>query len=337
VTNSIPQLITRLKIFSKEFFMSIFVFGHRSPDMDSTGSALIWAWYLREVKNMPATAKVLGEPNNEAKFVLNYWGISTPEVLGELAAETPVVIVDTNNPDELPDNIHQCQIREIIDHHKWVGGLATKDIVNITVRPLGCTATLMIELMGSKVADQMPDGLKGLALSCILSDTVAFKSPTTTDQDRNVAENLAADLKINIETYANQMFQAKSDISGLSDISLIAMDSKDYVIKGLKYQVSLLETQTPEAVLKRKAGLKKAMLESIASNGIDQIMMFVIDISKQEAILIVQDDHTKALAELAFGVKTTKDTVVLPGIMSRKKQIVPALHRSLEGGCNMAA
>ena len=315
----------------------MFVFGHRSPDTDSTCSAPIWAWYLTEIKKVPASAKVLGEPNNEAKFVLDYWGMTSPDILGELAADTPVVIVDTNNPDELPQNINECQIREIIDHHKWVGGLVTKDIVNITVRPLGCTATLMIELMGNKAADEMPDGLKGLALSCILSDTLAFKSPTTTDQDRTVAGRLAAELKVDIETYANQMFNAKSDISGLSDRSLIAMDSKDYVIKETKYRVSLLETQTPEAVLSRREGLKNAMSDISASSDVDQILLFVIDISKEEATLIIPDGHTKALVEQAFGVKTTEDTVVLPGIMSRKKQIIPALHRSLEGGCNLAA
>ncbi|XAT59358.1 manganese-dependent inorganic pyrophosphatase [Rhodobacteraceae bacterium Araon29] len=317
--------------------MSFFVFGHRSPDTDSTGSAIIWAWYLTEIKKTPATAKVLGEPNNEAKFVLNFWGISKPDVLGELAAETPVVIVDTNNPDELPENINQCQIQEIIDHHKWVGGLATKDIINITVRPLGCTATLMIELMGVKVADQMPDRLKGLALSCILSDTLVFKSPTTTEQDRKVAENLAVDLGIDIKSYANQMLQAKSDISGLSDSSLLTLDSKDYVINDTKFRVSLLETQTPGAVLSRKAGLKKAIPDTIASSSIDQILLFVIDISREEATLIIPDEHTKALAELVFGAKVTEDTMVLPGLMSRKKQIVPALHRSLDGNCNLAA
>ena len=332
--------VFRARVFLKVkriLYIYMFVFGHRSPDTDSTGSALIWAWYLTEFKKIPATAKVLGVPNNEAKFVLNYWGMSCPDILGELGADTPVVIVDTNNPDELPQNINECQIREIIDHHKWVGGLVTKDIVNITVRPLGCTATLMIELMGSKAADEMPDGLKGLALSCILSDTLAFKSPTTTDQDRTVAGRLAAELKVDIEIYANQMFHAKSDISGLSDRSLIAMDSKDYVINDTKYRISLLETQTPEAVLSRREGLKSAMSDISASSDVDQILLFVIDIPNEEATLIIPGGHIKALVELAFGVKTTADTVALPGIMSRKKQIVPALYRSLDGNCNLAA
>jgi len=73
-------------------------------------------------KKVPATAKVLGEPNNEAKVVLDYWGMTSPDIIGELGADTSVVIVGTNNPDELPQNINECQIREISDHHKWVGG-----------------------------------------------------------------------------------------------------------------------------------------------------------------------------------------------------------------------
>lgn len=115
------------------------------------------------------------------------------------------------------------------------------------------------------------------------------------------------------------------------------MDSKDYVINDTKFRVSLLETQTPEAVLFRKAGLKKAIPYTIASSSIDQILLLVIDISIEEATLIIPDEHTKVLAELVFGAKVTEHTIFLPGLMSRKKQIVPALHRSLDGNCNLAA
>lgn len=317
--------------------MGIFVFGHKSPDTDSTGSAILWAWYLTQVKQLSATAKVLGEPNTEAAFVLEYWGLSKPEVLSTLDANTPVVIVDTNNPDELPENINECRVLEIIDHHKWVGGLITKDIANVTVRPLGCTATLMIDLMGERATEEMPKALKGLALSCILSDTLAFKSPTTTDQDRSAAEKLASDLGIDMTAYANQMFQAKSDVSGMSDHRLIALDSKAYVIAGKKYRVSLLETQTPEIILSRRAGLKRVINDLTASGAADRVLVFVIDIIKQEAILLLQDEHTEKLAEHAFGAIKTEDTMVLPGIMSRKKQIVPALYRLHEKGCEIAA
>ena len=113
--------------------MTIQVFGHKSPDTDSTGSPIIWAWYLSEIKGTPAEAVLLGEPNTEAKFMLDHWGLTMPRVLGKLESGAPVVIVDTNNPAELPDNINEADIQGIIDHHKLVGGLETKGPIDIRI------------------------------------------------------------------------------------------------------------------------------------------------------------------------------------------------------------
>ena len=128
--------------------MTTQVFGHKSPDTDSTGSPIIWAWYLSEIKGQAAAPKLLGEPNTEAAFVLERWGFDKPEIIADVAAGDDVVIVDTNNPAELPANINNADITAIIDHHKLVGGLETKGPIDITVRPLACTATIMIDLMG---------------------------------------------------------------------------------------------------------------------------------------------------------------------------------------------
>jgi manganese-dependent inorganic pyrophosphatase len=166
------------------------VFGHKAPDTDSTGSAIIWAWYLNEIKGQDAQAALLGTPNTEAAFVAQRWGFKTPEIIADVDDNAPVVIVDTNNPAELPSNINQADILAIIDHHKLVGGLETKGPISITIRPLACTATIMHDLMGDDAA-QMPEAIKGVMLSCILSDTLAFRSPTTTPQDKALAESLA--------------------------------------------------------------------------------------------------------------------------------------------------
>ncbi|HSG55874.1 MAG TPA: DHH family phosphoesterase, partial [Paracoccaceae bacterium] len=173
--------------------MTIQVFGHKSPDTDSTGSPLIWAWYLTEVKGTPAEAKLLGEPNTEAAFMLKHWDLPKPQIIAGVEAGAPVVIVDTNNPAELPATINEADIQGIIDHHKLVGGLETKGPIDITVRPLACTATIMLDLMGEH-SSRLPDAMKGAALTCILSDTLEFRSPTTTDHDRAVAEQLATEL-----------------------------------------------------------------------------------------------------------------------------------------------
>ena len=304
--------------------MTTLVFGHKSPDTDSTGSPLIWAWYLSDVKGEDAKAVLLGTPNTEAAFVLERWGYPQPEIIADVAPDQPVIIVDTNNPSELPDGINAADIQGIIDHHKLVGGLETKGPINITIRPLTCTATIMHNLMGPNAA-KMPDPIKGLMLSCILSDTLEFRSPTTTDQDRALAEKLAEDLKLDLQAYAAEMFAAKSDVSAFSDAELIRMDSKTYEVSGTKFRVSVLETTAPEIPLGRKESLMQSMPDVAREDGVDEVLLFVVDILREEATLLVPNDIVKTVAQKSFDASVSGDSVTLPGIMSRKKQIIPNL------------
>ncbi len=304
--------------------MTTLVFGHKSPDTDSTGSPIIWAWYLTEVKGTPARPVLLGEPNTEAAFVLKHWGLDKPEIISDVTAEDKVVIVDTNNPAELPPSINEAKIQAIIDHHMLVGGLKTKTPIDITIRPLACTATLMHDLMGDAVA-KAPKAIKGAMLSCILSDTLEFRSPTTTAHDRAVAEKLAADLGVSLGDLATAMFEAKSDVSSFSDAELLRMDSKEYNVDGKELRVSVLETTAPKLILDRKGSLMAAMEGVAREDGADQVLLFVVDILREEATLLVPNDLVKQIAEASFPCTVTGDTVVLPGIMSRKKQIIPAL------------
>lgn len=303
--------------------MTTLVFGHKSPDTDSTGSPIIWAWYLNET-GTPAKPVLLGEPNTEAAFVLRRWGLDKPGIIQDVTADDKVVIVDTNNPAELPPSINEAKVQGIIDHHMLVGGLKTKNPIDITIRPLACTATIMHDLMGDALA-KAPAAIKGAMLSCILSDTLEFRSPTTTPHDRAVAEKLAADLGVSIPELAAQMFEAKSDVSAFSDAELLRMDSKEYTVAGKELRVSVLETTAPKVLLDRKDSLMRSMVDVAKEDGADQVLLFIIDILKEEATLLVPNDLVKQLAEASFGAKVSGDTVVLPGIMSRKKQIIPAL------------
>ncbi|KKJ78685.1 inorganic pyrophosphatase [Kiloniella litopenaei] len=300
------------------------IFGHLAPDTDATCSALIWAWYLNEIKGQAAEAFVLEAPNTEAQFVVKRWGFDVPALLGDLEAGQDVVIVDTNNPGELPQNINDANIIEIIDHHLLVGGIKTKQPINITIKPLASTATIMIGMMGDDIA-KAPEGIKGLMLSCILSDTLEFRSPTTTDVDRQLAADLAADLGLDISAYAGEMFAAKSDVSHFSDAELLRLDSKKYEIGDTKFRVSVLETTSPETIFARKDSLMSSMATVAAEDGIDQVLLFVVNILKEEATLLVANDLVKQVAEKSFGVNVSGDSVVLPGIVSRKKQIIPNL------------
>ena len=304
--------------------MTTLVFGHKSPDTDSTGSPILWAWYLKDVKGIDAEAVLLGEPNTEAAFMLERWNLPKPRIISDVDDGQACVIVDTNNPAELPANVNGADVQAIIDHHKLVGGLETKGPIDITVRPLACTATIMVDLMGEESA-RMPEWAKGAALTCILSDTLEFRSPTTTDRDREVVAALAADLGVNVTEYAAEMFAAKSDVSEFSDAELIRMDSKEYEVDGTRFRVSVLETTAPEIPLNRKASLIETFKTVAAEDGVDEVLLFVVDILREEATLLVPNDLVKGVAEKSFGATVTGNSVVLPGIMSRKKQIIPNL------------
>ncbi len=304
--------------------MTTLVFGHKAPDTDSTGSPIIWAWYLNEIRGETAEPRLLGQPNTEAAFMLDRWGLEMPAQLDDIAPGTPCVVVDTNNIAELPASINEADLREVIDHHMLQGGLKTRNPIRITIRPLACTATIMVDLMGRDAA-RMPDGIRGAALSCILSDTLEFRSPTTTEHDRAVAERLAADLGIDIPAYAAEMFAAKSDVSALSDIDLLRTDSKQYEIDGVRFRIGVLETTAPGALLARKDGLMESMKTVAREDGIDQVLLFVVDILNEEATLLIPNETVKSVAEKSFATVVAGDSVVLPGIVSRKKQIIPNL------------
>ncbi len=301
------------------------VFGHKAPDTDSTGSPIIWAWYLSEIRKEPAKAVLLGEPNTEAAWMLAKWDMPKPEIIADVAAGDKCVIVDTNNPAELPPSINEADVIEIIDHHLLAGGIKTRLPINITMRPLACTATIMHDLIGDEDLARAPRAIKAAMLTCILSDTLEFRSPTTTPHDRAVAEKLARDLGLSIPDYAAEMFAAKSDVSAFSEEALLRMDSKEYELGGKQLRVSVLETTAPQVLLDRKAALMAAMPGVASADGADEVPLFIVDILNEQATLLVPNDFVKQVAEKSFNATVSGDSVLLPGIMSRKKQIIPAL------------
>lgn len=301
------------------------VFGHLSPDTDTTGSAIVWAWYLNSHTTHKATPYVLGKLNKETSFVLNKWGVAEPEVLTEVQEGEEVVIVDTNNPEELLPNINTSKILAVIDHHKLIGGLSTESPTEVTMRPYASTTTVMHELM-SEAGENLPDDIAGLILSCILSDTLAFRSPTTTPRDKELAEKLAQKLGVDVVEYSNEMFKAKSDVSDFTDLGLIHLDSKKFEVGDKLIRVSVVETMDSSSVLERKAGIVEAIKKLLEEEkDTDDILFFIISILNEEATVLTYNQFTKDLISASFNVTADSDTEVLPGIVSRKKQIIPAL------------
>ncbi|MBT6008211.1 MAG: manganese-dependent inorganic pyrophosphatase, partial [Rhodobacterales bacterium] len=251
-------------------------------------------------------------------------GFDSPEILKDIEHEQDVIIVDTNNTAELPENINNANIIEIIDHHLLVGNLKTKNPISVTIKPLASTASIMAGMMGDDLINA-PKEIKGLILSCILSDTLEFRSPTTTEIDINLAKNLSNELNLSISEYAQKMFEAKSNVSQFSDQELLRMDSKEYEVNNVKMRISVLETTSPALILSRKDSLMNKMEHVAKEDNVDQVLLFVVDILNEQATLLVPNGQVKQIAEKSFKVTVESDVIVLPGIVSRKKQIIPNL------------
>jgi manganese-dependent inorganic pyrophosphatase len=302
------------------------VFGHKSPDTDATLSAIIFAWYIKNHTARDAEPFVLGSLNKETEFILKKWDMKAPQLLENLEKGDDVMIVDTNNPQELPENILDCNILQVVDHHKLWGGLETKSPLDMTIRTFASTGSVIYSLMSETAKKDLPENIAGLVLSCILSDTLEFRSPTTTPYDREVANHLASKLGIDIKQYADKMFDAKSDVSDFTDKGLVHLDSKKTALGDKNVRVSVVETTNPKSIIDRKEGIVEAIKEVIKEDGdIDDVLFFVVDILKEEAIVFTYNDFIKNIISVSFGTSKEGDLQVLPGIVSRKKQILPML------------
>lgn len=302
------------------------VFGHIAPDTDATGSAILMAWYLNNFTSQKAEAFVLGTLNKETQFMLNHWSVKEPNFLEKIEKGDQVVIVDTNNPQELFPNINEAEILHIVDHHKLIGGLMTNTPVNVFMKPLASTASVIHDLIGLSNEDKMPKEIMGVMLTCILSDTLAFRSPTTTPHDKDLAERLAQKLGINISEFSSQMFKAKSDVSDFTDHGLIHMDSKKFEVGDKNFRVSVVETTDPESIIARYEAIVKTIEEiKTEDKTIADVLFFVVDILKEEATVFTPNEYVQKVIASSFETTADGKSVVLPGIVSRKKQIVPSL------------
>jgi len=261
-------------------------------------------------------------------FVLESLGLQPPPLLETPLTETSVVsIVDTNNPAELPDNVESAVIHSIIDHHK-MAELTTAEPLEIDMRPICSAGSILYARM--KASNVKPtQQIAGLMLSCIISDSLEFRSPTTTDIDRVYAEELTALSGLNLPTHAAAMFKAKADISDLSAQQVVLSDSKVFEVNGQQLRVSVHETTSAAAALERTADFQVACSEIKASEGVDEVLFFVVDILQGEATFVGATKGAEQLVAKAFGVSVRADgTALLPGVLSRKKQIMPKLERA---------
>ncbi len=313
----------------------VYVVGHMNPDTDSVCSAIVFAHLLNEWRKKDGLVKlekeavpaIQGEPNPETKFVLEKFGFDVPKKLEDAEGKT-LALVDFSEKSQAPKNIDKAEIVAIVDHHK-IGDITTPNPILFVNMPVGCTGTVL-KLLFDWTGVEITKELAGLMLSSILSDTVIFKSATTTDLDKKVAEELAKIAGIdNIVQFGIDIKCKLADVSGLSAREIITRDFKDFDMAGKKVGIGQVELVDLRVVQDRIDEIYEEMKKMKEEGGYAGVFLMLTDIMKEGTELLVVTDYPQVV-EIAFGKKLEGKSVWLDGVMSRKKQVVPPLQKAFE-------
>ena len=301
------------------------IFGHKNPDTDTIMSSLILEGLEKTLGVYHTKAYKLGNINKETKYALDYFGVKEPELLEEIEEGTSVMMVDHNAFSQSVKGIEKAKIIRVVDHHK-ISDFETHEPLFYLAMPVGSTATILREMF--KVSGfQMDKVTAGLMLSAIISDTLLLKSPTCTDKDKEVANELAEIAGVDLNTYGLAMLKAGTDLSDFTPDELINIDSKPFTTNGLKYQVAQVNTASIEDVMKDKEKIESAMNSFMQSNSIDLFVLMITDIIENNSQFIVLGKQE--IAEKAFNIKLENNTAFLKGVVSRKKQVVPNIDNAI--------
>ncbi len=280
--------------------------------------------YIDEVK------KVMTELRHRDFPVLdkhgNYMGtISRRSLLG--AQRKKVILVDHNEVKQAVSGINDAMILEIIDHHR-LGGVETISPVFFHNQPVGCTSTIIYHLYKDNNIEIEPT-VAALMCSAIISDTLLFRSPTCTGQDREACENLAKLAGIDLEKYAHEMFFAGSNLSEKSAKELFTGDYKRFSFGEVTFGIGQVSCIDADELASVKKKIFTYMKEQYKTLGVDMLFFMLTDMVLPGTEILCVGDGAKELIAEAFNLHETEDTYMLPGVVSRKKQVVPELMKAI--------
>ncbi len=302
--------------------MKIRVIWHKNPDTDSIVSAILFAEYLNKTWQK-AKAHKLWKLNNETKFLLKLLKEKKPKTIEILEAWTKIALVDHNEKSQTIDNIDELDIEYVIDHHKI--DFSTEVPINIRMEKL-CSTASVIYKMYKEANLEIDTRTAILMLAAIISDSLMFKSPTTTKFDIEIAEKLQKIAKIeDVEKFAMDMFNAKSDLWDISAEKVVKYDYKNFEVNNKNFWIWTLETTNPNYAFWRKDEILEAMKEIKEKEKLDFILFSVVDIIKENNTSFVLNWEDSIIVEEVFGVKVESNEVDLGRRLSRKKQIAPDL------------
>ena len=285
---------------------NLYVFGHQKPDTDTICSSIVLA-NLEQALGHEATAYKLGNVNKETAYALNYFDVKEPETLSSVDENCDVALVDHNEFTQSVSGIEKASIKMVVDHHKIK--FETKEPLYYIAEPAGCTSSILYKLYKQNDVE-ITKKLAGLMLSAIISDTLLFKSPTCTAQDKEIALKLAKIADVDVEVYGKDMLKAGTDISEFTPFQVINIDSKD-------------------SVFSRQSELEDAIQKEIKEKNLDFYMFAATDILNANSKIIAIGNKANTV-EKAFGVTLNNNTAMLDNVVSRKKQMLPNILNNLD-------
>lgn len=239
-----------------------------------------------------------------------------------------LILVDHNEKSQAVDNIDEAEILEIIDHHR-IGTLETFQPVMFRNQPVGCTATIMYQIYSENYLD-IPQNIAGLLCSAILSDTLMFRSPTCTELDREAAEELAKIAKIDMESYAEKMFRAGSNLSGKTPEEIFYQDYKKFIVDDLVFGVGQISFMSEEELQTVKERLMPYMEKECGKHGVKMVFFMLTNIIKESTELLCYGVKSEKLVYDAFQTEVVESSCRLEGVVSRKKQLIPRFMNALQ-------
>ena len=235
-----------------------------------------------------------------------------------------IILVDHNEATQAVEGFDQAEILEIIDHHR-IGSLETSGPVYFRNQPVGCTATIITQMYDENGVD-IPPQIAGLLLAAILSDTLAFRSPTCTPVDENTAKRLAKIAGVDIEEFSTEMFEAGEKLDGKTPEEVFLQDFKVFMCGDIRFGVAQGSYMTRKNLTAAEALLKPYLEEARNKQNVEDIYMLLTDVPKEESVVICNGRYAAEVLTDGFDTQPAADgSWTLPGVVSRKKQFIPAL------------
>ena len=244
-----------------------------------------------------------------------------------------VALVDHNEKDQAVDNIDKAEIVEIIDHHK-LGSLETMAPISFRNQPVGCTATILYEMYGEQKLEISPN-IAGLLCAAIISDTLMFRSPTCTLSDKMAAGALALITGINIEQFAREMFKAGSNLKDKSPEEIFYQDYKKFIAEDdINFGVGQISSMDSDELVEIKERLVPFMVSECGRHGVTRVFFMLTNIIEESTELLYYGEGSEEMASIAFHMEPKDGVFDLKGVVSRKKQLIPALMEAAQAGQN---